>query len=799
MEIPKHYNAHEVEKKWQDFWIKNKTYKFHRNTKKKIYSLDTPPPTVSGSMHLGHAMAYSQADFVMRFKRMQGFEIFYPWGFDDNGLATERFVERKNKIKSTSMSRKEFVELCLKTTKEAEERTLAQFLSLGISPDLDLTYRTIEPRVQKISQLSFIELYEMGREYRKEAPIMWCPECHTAISQVELKDKQLKSTFNDIVFKVGNKDLIIATTRPELLPACVAVFYHPDDSRYKHLKNKKAKVPLFNYEVPILEDKRVDMEKGTGIVMSCTFGDLTDIEWYKAHNLPLRIAITPDGRMTKLAGKYAGLKIKDARKEIINDLKNQKLLVNQKDIVHTVNVHERCGTEIEFMVSKQWFIRYLDLKDELLRLGNELKWHPEHMKVRYDNWVKGLQWDWCISRQRFFGVPIPVWYCEKCGHEILASKQDLPVDPLKDKPPVNKCPKCGHDKFVPEKDVLDTWATSSLTPMIPTRWKEDKELFNKIFPMSLRSNGHDIITFWLFNTVVKSYLHEHKLPWKDAIINGFLVDEHGEKMSKSKGNVIKPEYVLEKFSSDALRYWAASSKLGDDLSYSEKELNTGMKLLTKLWNASRFSIMNLEGYNNETPKKLHIVDKWMLAKLNSLIREVTKAFETFEFSKARALIDNFFWHTFCDNYLEMIKYRFYKEDVYGAEPKISAQFTLSKALLTILKLYAPILPHITEEIYSLYFGKDSIHLSKWPEEFNVDEKEVELGDMTVDVIARVRKFKSENNMSLRAELKKLIISNSDLKKFEEVIKETTKASEIEFKEVKDITTERFDIQISIKK
>jgi valyl-tRNA synthetase len=805
MELPKRYEPRETEKKWQDFWLKKKTYKFNKETKKKIFSLDTPPPTVSGTMHLGHAMAYSQADFIMRFKRMQGFEIFYPWGFDDNGLATERFVERENKIKSTTLSRKEFVDLCLKTTKKAEENIKAQFISTGISPDFDLTYRTIEPKSQKISQLSFIDLYEKGREYRAASPIMWCPECRTAISQVELKDKSLNSKFNDIIFKVGNKDLVIATTRPELLPACVGLFYHPDDKRYKKLKGKKATVPLFNYEVEIREDKRVDIEKGTGIVMCCTFGDQTDIEWFKAHKLDLKIAISPVGKMTELSGKYEGLKIKDARKEIIEDLEASKLLVSQKDISHPVNVHERCDTPIEFMVSKQWFIKYLDLKKEFLKLGSQLNWSPKHMKVRYDNWVKGLAWDWCISRQRFFGVPIPVWYCEKCDHEILADKSQLPVDPLKDKPITKKCPKCGHNKFTPEKDVLDTWATSSLTPMIAAGWNEDEKLFKKIFPMSIRSNGHDIITFWLFNTVVKSHLHEGKLPWKDVIINGFLVDKNGEKMSKSRGNVIKPEDVLEKFSSDALRYWAASSKLGADLAYQEKELLTGMKLLTKLWNASKFVHMHLEDYKNVKPKKIDVIDKFLLSKVQGLISEVTNYLETYEFSKARASVENFFWHTFCDNYLEMIKYRIYNPDIYGKDKRVSAQYALFNSLYAIMKMFAPILPHITEEIYTLFFKPsekiDSIHLSDWPKPDlkQVDKKLEENVSRVIDIISRVRKYKSENSLSLKAEVENLVIDKkleNELSSFIEVIKETTKSKKITFGKGK-LETEEFKIKISI--
>ncbi|RLE41900.1 valine--tRNA ligase [Candidatus Woesearchaeota archaeon] len=806
MDIPKRYDIRAVEEKWRNWWHKEGIYSFNPKTKKKIFSLDTPPPTVSGTMHIGHAMAYSQADFIMRYHRMKGEEIFYPWGFDDNGLATERFVEKKAGVKAEDMPREEFRKLCLEQTKETEEYMLNQFLSLGISPDLNLSYRTIDKRVQRMSQLSFIEIYEMGREYRKEAPIIWCPECQTAIAQVELKDKQFSSVFNDIVFMVGSKQLIISTTRPELLPSCVAVFYHPQDKRYKNLKGKKAKVPLFDLEVPILEDKRVDMEKGTGIVMCCTFGDQTDVEWYLEHNLPLRISITKDGRMNQLAGKYQGMKIAEARKAIIKDLKASNMLVAQKPISHFVNVHERCGTEIEFLVSKQWFIRYLDLKDKFLELGRKLKWYPKHMRARYDNWVKGLRWDWCISRQRYFGIPIPVWYCAKCDAEILADKEQLPVDPLVDKPPVKQCPKCGCKEFVPERDVLDTWATSSLTPFIPAKWCEDEKFFNKIFPFSLRSNGHDIITFWLFNTIVKSYLHEKKLPWGHAMINGFVLDPHGDKMSKSKGNVVHPDTVLERFGADALRFWAASSKLGEDLPYQEKELVTGQKFLTKLWNASRFAIMHLSDYKPSVkPKRLDPVDKWILSKLQAIVKQSTDSFEVYEFSKTKQLVEDFFWHVFCDNYLEMIKWRLYSEE--ENEAKLSAKYTLYTVLLTLLKLIAPLLPHVTEEIYHAHFIKHekqkSIHLCSWPKYSKalVDTTIEKHGDWVVDIIARVRKLKSMQGLSLKTELALLVLEKTKQQKlsdFEATIRHTTRARSIVYGKPKQLATERFGLKLEAK-
>ena len=775
-------NFRELEKKWLDFWEKEGIYKFNAKSKNKIFSVDTPPPTVSGSMHIGHAFSYSQQDFIVRYHRMKGDNIFYPFGTDDNGLPTERLVEKTKNVKAKDMQRSEFIKLCMGFLETERPKFIQDWKNIGMSCDWDIMYSTIDDNSRKIAQWSFLDLYKKNRVYRKDAPAMWCPECRTGVAQVELQDKELDSTFNDIVFKSGNENLIIATTRPELLPACVAIFYHPTDNRYKKYKGKNAKVPLFNFEVSILEDKRVNLEKGTGLVMCCTFGDQTDMEWQKAYNLPIKIAISENGRMSDISGKYSGIKIKDARKEIIKDLKEAGLLVKQIPIKHAVNVHERCGTEIEFMKSKQWFVKYLDLKDEMIKWGNELNWHPNFMKHRYDNWVNGLQWDWLISNQRYFGVPFPVWYCKKCFDVILADEKQLPVDPQRDKPKMLKCPKCHSNDFVPEMDVLNTWFTSSMTPQIATWLIEDKKLQNKLFPMTMRTQASEIISFWLFNTVVKSRLHFGKNPWSDAVISGF-VTLHGEKMSKSKGNVVNPQNVLEKYGADALRYWAASSKLGEDFDYQEKELVTGQRTINKLINAAKFVFMNLENYKNEKPKKLLPTDKWILIKLNKLVKECSDSFDVYEYSKAKSNTDLFFWQTFCDNYLEIVKDRLYNPEKRGEENKKSAQYTLYNSLLTIIKIFAPIMPFITEELYQNYYIKElkekSIHLLNWPD-FDKKLLDVELeniGDKFVDVIAYARKEKSKIGKSLKEPIKVLNCDKS-LEIFEDDLMAVTKAENI---------------------
>ncbi len=811
MEIPKKYNPQFEEPEIQKFWEDNKIFAFDIKSKKKIYSIDTPPPTVSGKMHMGHAFGNSQQDFVARFKRMRGFNVLQPFGTDDNGLPTQNLIQKLKKVKASMMDRKEFVKLCNDTlAKELRPKYLSDWKRLGISCDWDISYSTIDEHCRKISQWSFIELFKKDRAYRKEAPVIWCPKCQTAVAQVELEDKELDSHFNDIVFKVDDKELIIATTRPELLPACVSVFFHPDDERYKKFEGKKAKVPLFDFEVPILPDIKADPDKGTGIVMCCTFGDQTDMEWQKQHNLEIKTAINKDGTMTELAGKYQGMKIKEARKAIIEDMKEAGFLLKQQQIKHDVNVHERCGTEVEFVHSKQWFIRYLDLKEDMLKWGNELDWFPTHMKNRYDNWVQGLQWDWCISRQIYFGIPFPVWYCEDCGNIILADEKHLPVDPMEDKPPVDACPKCESKNIVGEKDIINTWATSSLTPTIVKDLFKGTDVYDDLInnPMDLRPQGHDIISFWLFNTVVKSQLHFNIKPWQDCFINGWMLDPKGKKMSKSKGNIIEPQVMIDKYSADALRFMAGGCKLGEDLPFQEKDLVTGMKMTNKLWNASKFSFMHLDDFDIKVKSKLELMDRWMMSRLHKLIEFSTKSFDSHDFSKAKAETEKFFYQLLCDQYLEVVKDRLYNPDKRGKKERQAAQYVLYNALLANIKMIAPIMPFVTEKIYLLFFkafeGEESIHLSSWPEfdKTMIDEEAEKAGDMVVNIISRIRKFKSDNKKSLKEDIKKLRIKcTKEQQRLIELaiedLKATTRAIEVEFEGDARIEVEGTDINIGV--
>ncbi len=745
------YNAEEVEEKWRNFWDREKIYKFDKKSKKPIYSIDTPPPTVSGKMHIGHAFSYAQQDFVIRFRRMFGYNVFYPFGTDDNGLATIRLIEKEKKVKSFDLGRENFIKLVLETLEnELRPQYIKDWKRLGISCDWDIFYTTIDEHSRRISQLSFLDLYEKGREYRKRTPFFWCPECQTSIAQVEMKDKTKKSKFVYIKFDTSlGKQITIATTRPELMAACVAVHVHPDDKRYKEFIGEKAILPIYNREVQIYANKDVDMDFGTGAVYHCTFGDMDDVEWIEKFDIqPIEI-MDKDGKLNEKAGKYKGLKSEQARKAIIDDLKKLERIEKVEPIEHVVNVHERCDTDIEILMTEQWFIKYLDLKKEMLKWGKKLNWFPKYMKVRYDNWVKGLKYDWSISRQRFFGVPIPVWYCKKCNEIILPEESQLPIDPLKDKPK-KKC-KCGSDEFEGEKDVLDTWATSSLTPRLAIELMPEA-IQKKLYPMDLRPQAHDIITFWLFNTVVKSNLHYNKNPFKDVVISGFILDPEGKKMSKSKGNAIAPQDVFKLYGADAFRYLAASSKLGEDLSYQEKDLITGKKFITKIINASKFVFMHIK--NKPKKNKLNETDRLFLSRLNNLIKQATENFENYEYSKVKQDVDNFFWKDFADNYLEIIKDRVYND----RKGKESALFTLYNSLLAILKMFSPITPFVTEELYQTYYKKfekdKSIHISKWPEIVKITNKKEDeaIYDLLLDVISDVRKEKSDNQKSVKAEI-----------------------------------------------
>lgn len=814
-EMPKKYDAKEQEENIAESWKKNQTFCFEKdNVDKPIYSIDSPPPTVSGKLHIGHAYGATIMDFIARYKRLKGYNVFLPIGTDDNGLPSQRLVEKIKKIKAKDMPKKEFIKICNEVINGPEgirEKYLDDFKKWGISVDWNINYSTIDKHSRKISQQHFIELYNIGRAYRKDAATMWCPLCQTAISQVELCDLEKEALFNDIVFKIEEEDLeekfTISTTRPELLPACVAVFYHPTDVRYKKHQGKKATVPLFNFKVPILEDERADPDKGTGMVMCCTFGDQTDIEWQKLHNLPIKVAITDDGKLSSLAEEYQGMDVNKGRKEIITVLKEKGLLVNQTKIKHTVNVHEKCNTPIEFLQSKQWFIKYLDLKEEMLLWSKEFNWIPEFFRSRYNNWVNGLGWDWCVSRQISFGIPFPIWYCKSCGEPIFAKEKDLPVDPSVDKPPIDVCPNCQSKNIIPETDVINTWATSSLTPTIAKELIKGHDTYDllKDTPMDLRIEGHDIISFWLFNTVFRSKIHNNQIPWKNAINTGWILDKKGKKMAKSVGNVIEPQEIVGKYSADIFRYFSATYKLGYDIHFNEKELINGKKTITKLYNATKFAYSHLEDYepNKEDLETLSGIDAYMIHKLNNIITSTTKNNENYDFSKTLSEIDLFFWKEVCDNYLEIVKDRLYNPEKRGKEKRKQAQATLFVLFKDILKMYSVIVPFVTEYLYDFYFisyeKENTIHKTSYPTTYDVDTNENKIKQI-IEIISFIRNYKASKNLSLKTEINKLEIeTKEDITNIEKDLKACMQIKEIALVKLEspDYKTESFKIKINL--
>ena len=816
--MDKIYEHAKHEKDAQALWKDTNTYAFAPNEAKKVFSIDTPPPTVSGTLHIGHVFSYTHADLIARYKRMKGYNVFYPMGFDDNGLPTERFVEKKNNTKAYLLKRSEFTQLCLKETADVEKLFETLWRSIGLSIDWTKLYSTISDDVRKTSQYSFIDLYNKNLIYRKQEPSLYCTTCRTSVAQAELDSTELASQFNDIVFTDDDGQRhIIATTRPELLPACVAVFFHPEDERYKHLAGTFMTTPVFEKKVKVIADEKVDPTKGTGLVMCCTFGDQTDIMWYKKHKLTFIQAIGLDGKWTAATGPLAGLNAHDARKKIIELLQETGTLLGQKSIMHNVSTHERCKQEIEYLILTQWFVNILDHKQTFIDLADKIAWKPEFMKARYRDWVQNLNWDWCISRQRYFGIPFPVWHCAACNHIILADPQTLPVDPQEKAYPGNICPKCSSANIIPDTDVMDTWNTSSLTPQINLHWP-DASPDKLSFPMSMRPQAHDIIRTWAFYTIVKAYYHHGVIPWESIVMSGHVLAGK-EKISKSKENSkTSPESLLAQFPADAIRYWAANGKLGTDTLFSENQIKIGQRLLTKLWNALRFCANHIDAHVKHTMQE-EILDpgsesgmtssqrrpgtkpmiesgdqlhQWIMHELGLTYKTYQQLFDAYEYHAALECAEKFFWTAFCDNYLELVKDQMFTPEKYDAATIKTTQATLYEISFALLQMFAPFIPHITETLYQLLFkqaeGVASIHISTFDGarfDYNFPAASTTVQTLLL-IVAAVRKLKSESQRSLKADLQTLTIYTNNkelvtaLQPLEPLITGITRAAELKY-------------------
>jgi len=844
--LPEKYDHKTREKFWQNYWKNKEIFQWKNDLpREETFVIDTPPPTVSGLLHMGHVFSYTQADFVARFQRMSGKDVFYPMGFDDNGLPTERLVEKVKNIRVGSpaaveaqnlapvdpkkpklLLRENFIKECEEVVDEAEKEFEALFNAIALSVDWKQKYQTISPQSQKLSQASFIDLFNKNLVEKKSEPVFWDCADRTALAQADLVDKEVASSMNEIEFAIDGSDekIIIMTTRPELLPACVAVMVHPEDERYKKFHNKHAITPLFGVKIKIIADDLVQLDKGTGAVMCCTFGDETDIKWWKKHNLELRLILDEAGRINASEALYEnnffqtilGLKTKEAKEKIITKLKEKNLLLKETPFTHAVKCAERSGAPIEILVTQQWFIKILDKKDELKKKAQECNWHPEYMRVRIEQWIDGLSWDWCISRQRFFGVPFPSWnvinLTKKSSRQIFVADIDqLPCDPSKTLPKFfedaeereNTSPDKSFRIFekegniyqlYPETDIMDTWATSSISPQLSSHAINSEINFGelarhqKLFPADMRPQAHEIIRTWAFYTIVKALLHEDKIPWKNLMISGWCLAADKTKMSKSKGNVVTPTSLVEEKSSDVVRYFASTSHLGADTAYSEDVFKIGQKLITKLFNAAKFVDFVVKNggvenyiYKQNSSQTLQAADEWIISKLHQTIKYATTSFEKFEYARAREKIEEFFWHDFCDNYLEIVKVRAYGlkaeklalQELTDAqkqkinEKQLSGIYTLYTCLNGLLKLFAPFIPHITEEIYASTFAAEfeqnkSINArGTWPkaEDYLFNQDAINLGNAALEVIFEVRKFKSDNNLSMKTTVKNLKIEN----------------------------------------
>ncbi|HJJ46897.1 MAG TPA: valine--tRNA ligase [Methanocorpusculum sp.] len=709
---------------------------------KKPYCIVIPPPNVTGKLHLGHAWDTTLQDIIARYKRMTGFNVMFPQGWDCHGLPTEVKVEELRHITKNDVSREEFRRLCRELTVENIAKMRQSLRTMGFSVDWSNEYITMEPYYYGKTQLSFLRMLKAGYIYQAEHPVNFCTRCETAIAFAEVSYIEEDSLLNFFNFD----GLEIATSRPELLGACVAVAVHPDDDRYKDIVGKSLKVPLFGHTVKIISDDQVDMSFGSGAVMICTFGDKTDVFWWKKYNLPLRKAITPKGTMTAICGKYEGLTTKECRQAIIDDMKKHGILHRQEPLHHSVGCCWRCKAPIEILSERQWFVKVKG--DEIIKAAHDIKWYPEHMIQRLENWVEQMEWDWCISRQRLFATPIPVWFCDKCGEMILPAEEDLPIDPTIDKPK-HACPKCGGTSFTGETDVLDTWMDSSITDLHVTGWDGTEK--PKLFPAQLRPQGHDIIRTWAFYTILRNMAILGEKPWDSILINGMVLGEDGFKMSKSRGNVIGPEDVMCPYGVDALRQWAAAgSSTGQDILFNWNDVIAASRFQTKMWNIVRFSLMQIqkESAVPKTDKPSTLIDRWMLANLSNTISEVTEAMEAYLFDKGLKIIREFVWNIMADEYLELVKGRLYSED----PARAGAVFTLETTLDALCTMLSPYIPFFSQECYHhLSNGKRIIDHPWVTFQYNDDEA-IRDGNLVVKIAGILRKYKHDIGLALNAPL-----------------------------------------------
>ncbi|NYZ77700.1 valine--tRNA ligase [Candidatus Micrarchaeota archaeon] len=769
----------EIEDKWRKHWEEQGTYDFDEGDDvRPIYSIDTPPPFTSGELHMGHVLSYSYFDFAARYKRMCGFNVYYPQGWDCQGFPTEVKVEKK----FGRLPPAQFREKCVEWTGEFIARMKSQMKELAFSADWRYEYRTMEPEYHRKVQLSLLKMYGDKLVYRQSYPVFWCPKCVSAIAKAELDDVEKQGTLNFIKFNgPDGKDLVIATTRPELLHACVAVLFHPEDGRYRHLEGKRIITPL-GKEVLAFADKEVDKEFGTGLVMVCTFGDKMDVVWTHRYKLPVAEAMDRYGKL-KNAGEFDGLKAEEAKKKIMEKLEAEGKVVKKQQLSQMVKTHDRCGTAVELILSMQWFADIRSTSKHIKEMAHRIKWIPEFGISYLIDWVEGAEWDWVISRQRVFGTPLPFYYCEKCNATRACDESELPFSPEKAKKHVCGC----GEGMKPETSTCDVWVDSSITPLIISGWPDDMEKFKKFYPNSLRPQGVEIVRTWAFYTIYRSGVALTGIPpWKEILLNGNVLAPDGKKMSKSLGNIISPADLLRDYPVDALRQWAAmSGAMAKDRPFSYEDMKYAKSFLTKLWNAARFVENAMKDYepDRKDAEGMNSVDRWMESRMNETIKAYTDDMERYDYQHAIGGMHRFFWHDFCGNYLEYVKYRVYGE----GKGKRAALYTLYNVLLKSIILLAPITPHICEEIYAALFSKneknESVTKEHWPEAGRVDAESIKRVEVLNRIVSEIRQHKASNRLPQNAELSKAILTlDTELgEELQEELKSISRIKELEIK------------------
>ncbi len=744
-DLPKSYEYASVEQHWRQTW-RDEDHFFDPSSDLPQFVIDTPPPYPTGEFHIGNAFNWCYIDFLARYKRMSGYNVMFPQGWDCHGLPTEVKVEEIHGITKNDLPRQEFRQMCRSLTLGNIEKMRETMRKMGFSIDWSHEYITMMPEYYSLTQRSFLRMYHAGQIYQSDHPVNFCPRCETAIAFAEVSYEERQTKLNYFTFD----GLEIATSRPELLAACVAVAVHPDDTRYTSRKGSNLTVPIFGHDVPVISDEAVDPAFGSGAVMICTFGDKQDVIWWKTHNLPLRKAIDKTGHMTDLAGAFFGMSTTECREAILAEMDKTGILLRQEPLDQRVGTCWRCKTPIEILSEHQWFVRIP--QQEVLKAAKEVNWYPPHMLLRMENWVEQMEWDWCISRQRIFATPIPVWFCSSCGKVLLPKESEIPVDPTVDVPR-HPCPQCGSTDVSGETDVLDTWMDSSISVMNVTGW-DGTEKIPPLYPAQIRPQGHDIIRTWAFYSILRAASLTGYKPWENILINGMVLGEDGFKMSKSRGNITVPEEILSQYGADALRQWAASgAATGSDIQFNWNDVVAASRFQTKMWNVARFALLQLKRipYDESAPVTA-LVDRWVLACLSRMIQEVTTAMDGYQFDRALKGIREFTWDVLADNYIELVKGRLYSE----GSKRESACVTIRIILDALCRILAPITPYFAEEVYS-YLDNGSVHKKPWITQLPEDSEGEKKGSLVVSVVSEVRRYKHDNGLALNAPLGRVTV------------------------------------------